>query len=353
MEFGWVFPSTGDGSRLGTQIPEREVGRDLVEDVARKADAAPLGYVLVTTGFRNNHFGAGASYSECVTTATALVMAMRNTDVMLAIRPGFIHPATFARMGGTIDTLSEGRLRINLVSGGAPLAVYGETLGHDERHARSREFLSIVQRLWSGEMVDHAGGHFRLEGAAIAPAVWHRRRVPIYISGTSVSARALCRDMGDVMLVPSALPSALAELLPGIKRDIGGKPVGTHYYLMARPNRQEAEAALHDLMDSVDPDALYGAPEKAHRPIARLGECFFDALGRIADHPAPCLAGSYDDVAEVLVGIGLLGIETVILQGYPVVDAIERFAAEVHPRVQRLLAERRFPDSDGCPTRRA
>ncbi len=68
-----------------------------------------------------------------------------------------------ARMAATLDRLSNGRLLINVVTGGDPQELRGDGvfLDHDERYAVTSEYLEIWKRLVAGETVDFEGKHLQ------------------------------------------------------------------------------------------------------------------------------------------------------------------------------------------------
>ena len=60
---------------------------------------------------------------------------------LVAIRPGITLPTAAAPMAATFDRLSEGRLLINVVTGGDPDEALGDGvfLSHDERYEVTEE----------------------------------------------------------------------------------------------------------------------------------------------------------------------------------------------------------------------
>jgi alkanesulfonate monooxygenase SsuD/methylene tetrahydromethanopterin reductase-like flavin-dependent oxidoreductase (luciferase family) len=63
--------------------------------------------------------------------------------------------------------------------------VFGES-GDQKLHAAMLdEGLTVLDRLWSGERVDHRGAHYTVEGVTLAPLPIQRPRIPIWIGGES------------------------------------------------------------------------------------------------------------------------------------------------------------------------
>ena len=81
------------------------------------------------------------------------------------MRPGLTEPAFAARTAATLDRLSDGRLLINVVTGGDPVELKGDGvfLDHDERYEVTDEFLSIWRKLMQGEEVTETHKHLKIE----------------------------------------------------------------------------------------------------------------------------------------------------------------------------------------------
>ncbi len=60
---------------------------------------------------------------------------------------------------------------------------FGEGRPPAELAALLDEGLELLDSLWRGEPVAHAGEHFRVEGAALQPTPLQRPRIPIWIAG--------------------------------------------------------------------------------------------------------------------------------------------------------------------------
>jgi len=105
----WFLPTHGDGRYLGTTEGGRPVDLPYLQQVALAADN--LGYygVLIPTG---------KSCEDSWLVASALAPITKKLRYLVAVRPGLQPPTLAARMAATLDRLSEGRLLINVVTGG-------------------------------------------------------------------------------------------------------------------------------------------------------------------------------------------------------------------------------------------
>src|ERR1700678_3708983 len=146
MNILWFLPTHGDGHHLGSTVGGRAVGFGYLRQIAQAADE--LGYfgVLLPTG---------RSCEDSWIVASALVPLTERLRYLVAVRPGLQSPAVAARMTATLDRISNGRLLINVVTGGDPVENKGDGifLDHDERYVVTREFLSVYSDLLAGKTV--------------------------------------------------------------------------------------------------------------------------------------------------------------------------------------------------------
>ena len=172
----WFLPTHGDGRYLGTTYGARDVTLKYLTQVAKAADDCGYYGALLPTG---------RSCEDSWIVASALVPLTERLRYLVAVRPGLQSPAVAARMTATLDRISDGRLLINVVTGGDPVENKGDGifLAHDERYVVTDEFLQVYTRLLAGETFDYEGTHIKGRGqqdplsscASPAPAALLRR----------------------------------------------------------------------------------------------------------------------------------------------------------------------------------
>jgi hypothetical protein len=127
----WFLPTHGDGRYLGTATGGRQTDFAYLRQIAQAADT--LGYygVLLPTG---------RSCEDSWIVASAVAPLTQNLRYLVAVRPGLQSPTVAARMTATLDRLSNGRLLVNVVTGGDPVENAGDGifLDHDERYEVTR-----------------------------------------------------------------------------------------------------------------------------------------------------------------------------------------------------------------------
>jgi alkanesulfonate monooxygenase len=189
----WFLPTHGDGRYLGTTTGGREVNFNYLRQIAQAADQ--LGYfgVLLPTG---------RSCEDSWVVASAVAPWTERLRYLVAVRPGLQSPSVAARMTATLDRVSNGRLLVNVVTGGDPVENKGDGvfLDHDERYAVTREFLNVYSDLLAGKTVNVEGRHIRIEdGRLLFPPV-QSPRPPLYFGGSSDAGIDVAVDTVDKYL---------------------------------------------------------------------------------------------------------------------------------------------------------
>src|SRR6201996_7780598 len=146
----WFLPTHGDGRYLGTSEGGRPVSLAYLKQIAQAADTLGYGGVLLPTG---------RSCEDSWVVASALAPLTERLKFLVAVRPGLQTPSVAARMAATLDRLSNGRLLINVVTGGDPVENKGDGvfLAHDARYEVTREFLDVYSDLLAGKTVNVEG----------------------------------------------------------------------------------------------------------------------------------------------------------------------------------------------------
>lgn len=148
--------------------------------------------------------GYSALWPQNIVTASMIFEATKDLGLIVAHRPGVMHPAVGARMFGTMDALSGGgRLAINIVSGSSDkdLAREGDYLPKEERYDRAADYIEVMTRCWSeSSSFDHESRYSKVAGVRhlVRPMSGH---VPIFMGGDSDAAVDFGARMADVYML--------------------------------------------------------------------------------------------------------------------------------------------------------
>ncbi|MFD1815284.1 LLM class flavin-dependent oxidoreductase [Rhodococcus gannanensis] len=354
-EFLWYIPNQTDPGHRGDDTVD---GHNSLDTLTRQALA------LERHGFAGALLGAGWGRPDTFTVATALAARTTSFEPLVAIRPGYWRPANFAAAAATLDHLTNGRLRINIVSGKDDLAAYGDSEGDQaDRYARTREFLQLVRRLWTEEGVTYHGEHFQVENSTVAPRIEPRqgRRHPtLYFGGASEAAERVAAAEADVQLFwgePLDGVRERIERLRALSEEIGrehpplefGLRITTFVRETSEQAWRDAEARVAE-MAALQANSASTQPAEGTNPHRRsavgqqrlfdlaergdvLDDNLYTAPGRYGGGGAATtwLVGSPEDVAKSLRKYQDLGITHFVLSDTPYLREIERQGEHLLP----------------------
>jgi alkanesulfonate monooxygenase SsuD/methylene tetrahydromethanopterin reductase-like flavin-dependent oxidoreductase (luciferase family) len=176
-------------------LPQMRMSHEAIVERARAAEAA---------GFEGlafmDHLAPPLAADQDMWEAMSIAAwVLANTSTLsvghLVLCDSLRHPAVLARQATSLDHASGGRFEVGIGWGSVPseLEVFGVgTTEAPARVGRLAESLTILRGLWSGEVVDHDGEHFRLTGAQQRPVP--TRPIPVVIGGVGRRTLALVRE---------------------------------------------------------------------------------------------------------------------------------------------------------------
>jgi alkanesulfonate monooxygenase len=354
----WFLPTHGDGRYLGTQVGGRHVDIHYLRQIAQAAD--DLGYfgVLLPTG---------RSCEDSWVVASAVAPATQRLRYLVAVRPGLQSPSVAARMTATLDRITNGRLLINVVTGGDPTENKGDGifLSHDERYEVTREFLTVYKDLLAGKPVNFHGKHINIEdGRLLFPPI-QAPHPPLYFGGSSGAGTSVAAEIVDKYLTWGEPPAAVAEKVKGVAElaERNGRKLsfGIRLHVIVRETNAEAWAAAEDLIKYVGDDTI----AKAQATFARMDSVgqrrmaelhggrrdklevspnLWAGVGLVRGGAGTALVGDADTVAARIKEYMAVGVDTFIMSGYPHLEEAYRFAELVFPKLP--LAHADAPSAD-------
>nr|WP_284739438.1 LLM class flavin-dependent oxidoreductase [Rhizobium sp. CG5] len=350
-DFLWYIPNdTQSGHRGDVADPDH----NSLDTLTAQAKA------METHGWKGALIGTGWGRPDTFTVATALVARTTTFEPLIAVRPGYWKPANFAAAAATLDHLSNGRVRVNVVSGPDELAAYGDKEGDQtQRYARTREFMRLVRRLWTEENVTFAGEHFQVAGSTVQPRlaqIGDRRHPRLYFGGASEAAERVAATEADVQLFWGEPLEGVRERIERLKalsatldRDLPPLEFGLRITTLVRGTSQQAwadaEAKVARMAEGSAgswQDHRHGVAVGQRRllDLSRQGDVLDDNLytapGKYGGGGAGTtwLVGSAEEVARALRKYEALGITHFILSDTPYLGELERQGSELLPLME-------------------
>lgn len=309
--------ATGGGLEAGTRDPSYAMALKLV----RRAEELGFDITLVAERFLGPDLESWAL-------ASALAVSTSRIEIIAAVHPGMITPQVTAKIAATIDRISGGRFVINIVNGWWKeefdmFSNGGWLTDGDERYRRMDEFTEVLKRLSAGETFSFNGEFYRFENGHL-PTRMIRPSLPIYTASRSDNGKDTIARHGDLWFVNYEPDFRKFEQnLNEIERDIVdmraraaayGREMafGMSAHVICSDTDAEAEALAVELQESSRANPVAGLPARA------LGGG---------------LIGSAQRIAERLNRYSEIGLDCVMMHFHPMADGLERFAAEVRPKL--------------------
>lgn len=110
----------------------------------------------------------------------------------------FYHPTLLAKLAGTIDIASNGRLTLGVGIGGEyPVEFEAAELNIKQRGSRTNEILELLRLLWTESNVKYSGKHFQLANVTLLPRTVQKPHPPIWVGGRQKPAMKRAAQFGD------------------------------------------------------------------------------------------------------------------------------------------------------------
>ncbi|MBA4159046.1 MAG: LLM class flavin-dependent oxidoreductase [Gemmatimonadetes bacterium] len=340
MRFGYWLPVFGGWLR---NVPDEgmEASWEYVSKLARRSEQVGFDLSLVAELNLNDIKGMDAPSLDAWSTAAALAAVTERLELMVAVRPTFHAPALLAKQAANIDHISGGRLSMNVVSSwwATEAKKYGVHFDrHDDRYARTSEWLDVVDGMWKQPVFSHSGTYYSVDEAILSPKPVRRPRPTIYAGGESPAAKSLISAKCDAWLTHGDSPETIGAKVADMrerreKLELPPMSFGAAGYAVVRSTEEEAKREV-ERITNVDP----GSPGYANYQ-EWLNNTQLEQRVSLEDYSVSNrglrsgLVGAPEQVAERILEFERAGLDLLLLQFSPQHEEMERFAEEVIPLV--------------------
>jgi len=300
-------------------------------------DAEAWGYdlTLIAELNLNDIKGVESPALDAWSTAAALAAVTESIELMVAVRPNFHQPALFAKAAANIDRISNGRLALNVVSSwwADEATQYGLQFDqHDDRYARTAEWLTVVNGLWSEDRFSFQGDFYRTQDAICAPKPAHHP--VIYAGGESEKAKSLIAAQCDAYVMHGDPAAAIAPKIADMaarREAAGGAPMqyGMAAYAIVRDSEAEAQRELERITTVTDLPAGYANFDQWLSGTQLERELKIQEYSVSNRGLRPNLVGTPEQLRERIEEYEAAGLDLLLLQMSPQAEEMERFATQV------------------------
>lgn len=316
------------------------------------------------SGFDQVLIGYSSSSADGLGIASYCASVTDRIQFMVAHRPGFVAPTLAARKFATLDHFAKGRVTMNIITGGSDSEQHRDGDYEDKatRYRRTDEYLDIVNRVWTSDTpFDFKGEFYNVEAAFSEVKPYEDNHIPIFFGGASEDAVRVAARRADVYMMWGEPLANVKQRIDEVKAAAAaeGRPA-PRFSLSTRPIIAATEAA---------------AWEKANRFLSRIREVRGQpAGGRWSGNEAvgsqrllvaaaekdlydrnlwmpiaaatgaggntTALVGTPDQVAASLLDYYDLGINTLLIRGFNVLEDAVDYGREIIPLVRTEVAKR-------------
>jgi alkanesulfonate monooxygenase len=348
MNVFWFIPTHGDSRYLGVTTGGRVVNLPYLKQIAQAVDS--LGYTgaLLPTG---------RSCEDAWVVASSLISVTSQMKFLVAVRPGLTSPTQAARMASTFDRLSNGRLFINVVTGGDPIELAGDglRLSHTERYELTDEFLAIWRDLLAKGEAEFEGDYLNISGGKLLYPPVQAPYPPLYFGGSSQIGQEIAAKHVDVYLTWGEPPEKVEEKIKQVKKlaEQQGRTVrfGIRLHVIVRETDDEAWFAAENLIKYVDDDLIASSQKifsrfdsegqrrmsqlhSGKREHLEISPNLWAGVGLVRGGAGTALVGDPETIAKRMREYEEIGIETFILSGYPHLEESYRVAELLFPHLE-------------------
>ncbi|OWP62343.1 alkanesulfonate monooxygenase [Hymenobacter amundsenii] len=334
MKFGYWMPVFGGWLR---NVADEQMPTDwtYVKELARRSEALGYDLTLIAELYLNDIKGPEAPALEAWSTAAALAAVTEQLEIMVAVRPTFHQPALLAKQAANIDLIAPGRLSLNVVSSwwrdeATKYGLHFEQ--HDDRYARTREWLDVVKNVWEHDHFSYEGKYYQLTDNVLQPKP---AKAPfLYAGGESEAAKDLITSQCDGYVMHGDSPTQIGARIADMRRrrEQKGLPpmkFGVAGYTIVRETEQAVSRELARITDVKATAAGFGNYQQW------LAGTQLEQQVSLQDYSVSNrglrtgLTGTPAQLQDRIGEFERVGVDFFLLQASPQLEEMERFSESV------------------------
>ncbi len=339
MRYGFWLPVFGGWLR---NVEDERMAATWEYTKALTQRAEQMGYdlTLIAELNLNDIKGVEAPSLDAWSTAAALAAVTEKLELMVAVRPTFHNPALLAKTAANIDAIANGRLTLNVVSSwwSDEAKKYGVHFdAHDDRYARTSEWLDVLDGCWSQQHFSHEGPYYQLEDNILSPKPIAHPRPTLYAGGESETAKNLIASKCDAYLMHGDPPEIVGKKIADMRfrREAAGLPpmtFGVSGYAVLRDTEADALKEVERITD-VQQSARGYANYQQWVTGSNLEQTISLKDYSVSNRGLRSgFIGTPEQITERLEEFAAVGVDLVLLQSSPQHEEMERFASQVISR---------------------
>lgn len=275
MEIGVFIPIGSNGWLISTTSPRYRPSFELNRDVTLSAERYGLDFVLSMIKLRG--FGGTSEFwdhnLDSFTLMAGLAAVTSRIRLYATVPTLAVPPAIAARMASTIDSISNGRFGLNVITGWqrpeySQMGLWpgDEYFAHRYRYAA--EYVQVLRDLWERGVSDLRGEFFTMRDCKLSPRP--KADMKVICAGTSDPGMEFTARYADYNFCFGKginTPTACTDLVERMQSfaDTAGRKVASYalFMVITGETDEEAEAKWQLYRDGADLEALAWLVEQA------------------------------------------------------------------------------------------
>lgn len=334
MEFGYWLPVFGGWLR-NVEDENMAPNWDYVKKLAQRSEDWGYSLSLIAELFLNDIKGEEAPSLEAWSTAAALAAVTEQLEIMVAVRPTFHNPAILAKQAANIAQISGDRLSLNVVSSWwkDEATKYGlQFEQHDDRYARTREWLDVVTGVWEQDHFSYQGKYYQVEDNILQPKP--NKKPFLYAGGESEAAKTLISRQCDGYVMHGDSPELIGRRIDDMKRrrEAWGLPpmrFGVAAYSIVRDSEQEVKRELDRITNVQETAAGFKNLEQWVSGTQLERQLTLQDYSVSNRGLRSGLLGTPAQVQDRIAEFEAVGVDFFLLQCSPQLEEMERFSESI------------------------
>lgn len=351
MDIGIFIPIGNNGWLISSNAPQYKPTFELNKNIVQRAEHYGFDFALSMIKLRG--FGGKTEFwehnLESFTLMAGLAAVTSKIQLFATVATLTIPPAIVARMASTIDSISNGRFGVNLVTGWQKpeYEQMGMWPGDEFFHTRYQylgEYAQVLRDLWGTGRSDFKGEHFTMQDCRVSPRP--QADMKLICAGQSEAGMAFSAQYADYNFcfgkgvnTPTAFAPTAQKLIEA--NAVTGRDVTSCvlFMVIADDTDEAARARWEHIKEGADEEAIAWLSEKGAADKSAGSN-----LRQMADPTSAVninmgtLVGSWANVARMLDEVATVpGTQGVMLTFDDFVKGVEDFGQKIQP----LMTSRR------------
>jgi pyrimidine oxygenase len=347
MDVGVFIPIGNNGWLMSKTSPQYKPTFELNKQIVQKAEQYDLDFALSMIKLRG--FGGETEFwdynLDSFTLMAGLAAVTSKIQLYATAATLVLPPAIMARMATTIDSISNGRFGVNLITGWqrpeySQMGMWPGDEFFSNRYEYLEEYIKVVKELWATGKSDFKGEHFQMDDCHMMPKP--EKNIPIICAGQSTAGMEFSAKHADYnfcfgkgLNTPTAFaPTAarLQEVTANAGRDVGSVVL---IMVIADESDEKAMAKWQLYKDGKDQDAIdwmtnQGAVDKKSGKDTNVRD-MTDPTSAVNLNMGT-LVGSYASVAAMLDEIATVpGCQGVLLTFDDFIKGMDDYGTKIQP----------------------